>query len=428
MAILSSNPLWVRALRGLTLGTTLCVVTGASLVWPTTACAAPTQAAVETAQPTDPAALALHREGHAALAAGNAARALERFRELESLQRQQGQTDVDTALYWQAYALDAAGRQAQAARTAQRLLREFPGSRWQAEAHKFVAREPAPAGPAQATQPAQQREADALMALDALMAGGSQRALPTLERVLGSDHSVNVKLRALFVLTQLDAAAAGKALRRILDDPASPPRLRREAVQQIAIGGNNESLEHLVALYPGADPSLRQAIVQAYMVAGRSDLLLQVARNEPDPGLKRQAIQLLGAQGETAALGELYQANDAPEVRSAVVQAMGISGDVQGLSRILREARDAHTQRAALHALAIAGDQGSAAVIIATYRQAEDDSVRNAAMHALLVAGDVDALVTLYRETTDRERRRVLLQTISSADPDRVIELIDAQL
>lgn len=382
------------------------------------------------AAPSEPQANQLYWSGHEALGKGDWSLALERFEQLEIDLREAQADGIDGALYWQAYALDAARRRGEASRIAERLDREFPDSRWRAEAGKFRS---AAAGDSAGRERPQregrdEREADALMALDALMVSHSNKALPTLERVLASDHSDKVKTRAMFVLSQIDPSAAGRALDAILANRTASSRLKREAVQQIAIGGDKRSLEKLVALYPQSEPDVRRAILNAYMMSGRADLLGQVARTETDPRNQRQAIQLLGASGDRDGLRALYRELKDDTSRRQALQALGVAGDSEGIGQILREARDAPSQRAALRALAISGGKDAREAIMNTWRQAADDGVRSAAVQALLVAGDGDGLLRLYREATDKKQKRELLQALTVTDSDRALEIIDEQL
>lgn len=410
----------------------LAVALTLSLTAPPLLLAAPVaQEQAAAAAPSEPAAKQLYWSGHEALGKADWALALERFEQLESDLREAGSEGVDGALYWQAYALDAARRHTEAARIAARLDREFPSSRWRGEAAKFRAAEAVGDNPGRErprTEGRDEREADALMALDALMVSNSNKALPTLERVLASDHSDKVKTRAMFVLSQIDPSAAGRALDAILANRSASSRLKREAVQQIAIGGDKRSLEKLVALYPQSEPDVRRAILHAYMISGRSDLLGQVARTESDPRNQRQAIQLLGATGDREALRALYRELKDDTNRRQALQALGVAGDSEGIGQILREARDAPAQKAALQALAISGGKQAREAIITTWRQAANHDVRSAAVQALMIAGDGEALLMLYREATDKQQKRELLQALTIADSDRALEIIDEQL
>lgn len=382
------------------------------------------------AAPTEPAANQLYWSGHEALGKGDWSLALERFEQLEIDLRAAKADGVDGALYWQAYALDAARRNNEAARIAARLDREFPSSRWRNEAAKFRAGEVNVNASRERPEREgrDEREADALMALDALMVSNSSKALPTLERVLASDHSDKVKTRAMFVLSQIDPSAAGRALDAILANPTSSSRLKREAVQQIAIGGDKHSLEKLVALYPRSEPDVRRAILNAYMISGRADLLGQVARTETDPRNQRQAIQLLGASGDREGLRALYRELKDDKSRRQALQALGVAGDTDGIGQILKESHDAASQKAALQALAISGGRKARDAITTAWRQAANEDVRSAAVQALLVAGDGEALLQLYREATDKKQKRELLQALTVTDSDRALEIIDEQL
>ena len=72
----------------------------------------------------------LYWQGQESLKQSDWPAALKRFQDLEKQLRTKEPGNVDTALYWQAYALVQARRLSEARGAADRLHREFPKSRW----------------------------------------------------------------------------------------------------------------------------------------------------------------------------------------------------------------------------------------------------------------------------------------------------------
>jgi len=66
------------------------------------------------------------------------------------------------------------------------------------------------------------------------------------------------------------------------------------------------------------------------------------------------------------------------------------------------------------------------------YRPDASEQVRRAVIEGLMIANAnanaIDAMLQLYRKETNPELRRQQLHSITVADPDAAIELIDAAL
>lgn len=418
----------IRPLAGALLACLLALATPAATATPQ----------AEAMQPASEPARALYWQGHEALEAGRHQQALEHFRALEAQLRQSGEAGVDAAMYWEAYALVGMRQPAQAGQVAERMLREFPQSRWADEARKYTAARgtaqlaglaalrgiQGPTGTG-AEDPAEQ---DALAAIDALLATDNPKAIDLLQRVLDGKQTDRVKVRALFVMVQLDQAAAERALDRVLKGQGSS-YLKREAVKMLAVGGDPASLDRLEPLYrSSADRDVRAAVLEAWMIGARPDLLAAVAAAEPDAALRRQAIGLIGAADDGAALEKLYAQLKDPEDKVQVLRALGIAGDAERLARLARADRDPVLQAAALEGLGIDGGKAARAAIVEIYRASSDPAVKRAAINGLIIADDGAGFVELYRTETDRDLKRELMQALSIVDGDQALQLIDRQL
>jgi HEAT repeat protein len=379
----------------------------------------------------------LYWQGHDALGRKDWDAALGHFRDLEGQLAGRATEPVDAAIYWQAYALVQANRAREAAAAIERLRRAHPDSAWIDDAQALSSRiasklesrdRDAASTPAARGRDEDPREADALMALDALLSGGNEKAVPLLQRVLAGEHSDRVKGRAIFVLTQIDANAAEKALDAVITGDASP-RLKSEAIRMIAAGGRPESLDRLLPLYRSStDAAVRRGVLDAFLIGDRADLMLQVAQGDGDARSRRDAIQKLGAMGRDEELARLYPSLTEPKERRYVMQALGVAGAHARLIELARGETDVRTRAEAVRAIGISGGKDAPATLLEFYAADQPEDVRKAVIDALMIAGDTAKLVQLYRAETDPDLRRTLLQRITSSDPDAALDLIDKAL
>ena len=411
-----------------------------ALSFPFAASAAPqAQDGAPLAEPSK----SLYWQGHESLGRSDWREALGLFRELEAQLAASKTEPTDAAIYWQAYALAQAKRPREAGAEIERLRRSYPQSVWLDDADALVATilpsidpkgdrgdkgDKGPKSEKGGKDTHKERDADALMALDALLAGGSPKAVPLLQRVLAGDHGDRVKTRALFVLSQIDASAADSALDDLLNGSASP-RMKTEAIRMIAAGGRRESLDRLLPLYRSStDAAVKRGVLDAFLIGGRGDLMLKAIENETDGKRRRDAIEKLGAMGEHAALKQLYNTSSDPQDRRALLRGFGIAGDRDGLIEIARRETDVELRAEAIVALGIVGGKETADALVSFYQPGQPEVVANAVIQALMMTGASEQMVMLYRKETDAKRRRELLQMITATDPDAALELIDQAL
>ncbi len=345
-------------------------------------CAAPAQALPGADLPSASApARELYRAGHAALDRQDWLAAVQQFRTLDAELARLRAAGRDAALYWQAYALDRSGDHAGASGLGQKLLAEFPDSAWADDAAELL---DASAGAGD--------DSERIMALDALMLSAPEQATPILVGVLDGKHSERIKKRALFVLVQIAPAAAGEAIGRILAGDGSTA-LKREAIQTLALAGDASAGRRLADYYRSEqDQALKRAVIDAGLVGGRTDLVLEVARSESDAELQSHAIRVLGAMGQAARVAELLpQLTDIDSQRSAV-DALAIAGEVATLAGVVRGNGTLPLRLHAVRALSIAGSDARVPTLIALYQEQPQPEIRRALLHALSASGDEAAL------------------------------------
>jgi HEAT repeat protein len=233
-----------------------------------------------------------------------------------------------------------------------------------------------------------------IAALEALISAPPERALPLVIKVLDANNSDEVKERALFVLSQINLP---EAQTRLLDVArSSDPELSAEAVRMIGIGGNAEALAGLSELYSEGDEDLRRAVLEAYMIAGDVDAVHAIATNASDADEFEGAVEMLGVMGAVDRLQALSESSGFTE---ELIQALGIAG----------------------------GDNVNA-TLMEIYRNAETDDIRHAALEGMMISGYDDGVLELYKESTDVNEKRDLLQMLAIMDSDAMIEVIDAAL
>lgn len=300
----------------------------------------------------------------------------------------------------------AAGRDAErAARDAERAARDA------ARAARTL--QPAPT----------EQEQLAIAALEGLMAAPPERALPLLKRVLEGPQTDLVKMRALFVLSQVDGDEAQQIL--LGRARAGSGELRLEAIRMVGIGGNEASLAALKEIYQSGDGEVREAVLHAYLIADRSADVAALARAASNEEEAEQAIRTLGAMG---ALAELRQLGDLGKHGGALVHAYAIAGDLDSLRKLAQGADDANVRIDAVRSIGIIGSPESAAALRDIYKGSKDAEVRSAALEGLMIQGNEEGLLEIYRASTDPQEKQAVLRHLTIIGGDAALEAIDAAL
>lgn len=385
------------------------------------ALAAPDLAAGE---PRDAETQSIYRSAHDALKSKDYESALVGFRKVEQQENARG-APVDAAMYWQAYTLNEMRRTDEARAITEKLARRYPKSQWLDDARALT---PVPRAEAAVAAAAEDREDQALMAIDALLATGNPKAVPLLERVLAGQHTDKVKGRAIFVLSQIAPERADAALTSILQGSASM-KLKREAIQMIGAGGRRESLDKLLPIFRNSqEEALRRAVLDAWLAGGRGDLVRDAAMTERDPKIQVRAIQTLGAMGDYQAIRALIPKLTEERAQRAAVQSLGVAGDADGLIELAKSSTSESVRIEAVQSLGIV-DRGKAGpAIVSFYSSNPSPKIRRAAINALVANGDGQRLVELYRKETDPKLKRELLNAITATSGDDALEIIDEML
>ena len=376
--------------------------------------------------PNDKQLAELYWQGQDSLKKSDWSTARERFRRLETELRKKEPASADAAVYWQAYALVQAKRTAEARTTLEKLNRDFPQSRWSKDAESLMRQ--LQAGSNSTPKPVGDDDELAEIAVTGLMQAPPERAIPILRKVLQGSHSIEIKKRALFVLSQLDEDAALDVLGEIATS-SNDEELRGEAIRMLGISGEDKAIERLRTIY-AASKSIeeKRGIIQAWLVADRPELVMQAARSETDEDLRKVAIHSLGAMDATSQLHELFASEKSMENRKAILQSLGIAGDSKTLAEIAASNEPEEIRIQAIQALGIADDDHSGDVLSRIYSSANSAEIREAALHGMLISGDSAAMLKLYKHAKSKEEKQALLRMITLTDSDATIDLIESEL
>ena len=267
------------------------------------------------------------------------------------------------------------------------------------------------------------REALKISALEALMAAPSERALPIVKKVLEGDGSDELKERALFILSQIDDPEATELLIDAARGGSGEYRL--EALRMIGISGNADAMAGLTEIYAAGDADVREAVLEAYLIADDADSVYQIALNADSPDEFGDAVEMLGAMGATDKLRALRSESGMSE---ELIEAYMIAGDVETLRELAQDSSDPEQQAKAIEGLAIAGGDEVRPYLMSIYRDATRGDVKDSALDAMLIAGYDEGVLELYRESQDPAEKRELLEMLVVMDSEAVWDLIDAAL
>jgi len=348
----------------------------------------------------------LYEEGTDALDDGQWDRAATAFAEAA---RQPGDR-ADGALYWKAYAQSKLGRKAEALATLAELGKRFPKSRWGNDA---AALEMELKGGRNVSPDSVEDEELKLIALNSLMSTDSERAIPMLEKVLGGAQPPKLKDRALFVLAQNGSPQA----RQIVVDVARGkkyPGLQEKAIRYLGLFGGADSHGVLAEIYASSpNKSVKEQILQAYMVSGDRERVLAAAKGEKDPALREAAIHLLGAMGARGELWQLYQVETSSEVKESIIQGLFVGGDVDHLVELARNEKNKDLRMEAIQKAGLMGKARTGDVLTSLYRSEKDPEVKEAVIQAYFVQGNAHALVEIAKTEKDPELKQEAVQKLS---------------
>jgi len=276
---------------------------------------------------------------------------------------------------------------------------------------------------AQASASADESEQLKIAALEALMSAPAERALPIVEKVLSDSHSNEVKMRALFVLSQIDLPGAQALLLDTAKNGTGTFRL--EAIRMIGISGDPAAMAGLADIYATGDSDAKSRVLHAYMIADDVDAVYAIAANATDDDEFENAVHMLGIMG---ANDELRNLRDKAGNSGVLIHAYAMAGDVESLRAMALDTSDPEKQAAAIQGLGIVGGEEVNATLLEIYRGTDSEKVKEAALHGMLVADYDEGVLELFRSSQDGKEKRVLLRMLVMMDSEAAMEAIEKTL
>jgi len=138
-----------------------------------------------------------------------------------------------------------------------------------------------------------------------------------------ADESEQLKIAALealmsslFVLSQIDLPEAQNVLLETARNGSGD--LRLEAIRMVGIGGNEEALAGLTAIYAGGDSDVKESVLHAYLIADDSNSVYEIAANATNDEEFETAVGILGVMGASE---ELRKLRDREGVSESLIHA-----------------------------------------------------------------------------------------------------------
>ena len=350
-----------------------------------------------------------YEQGQSALDAGRWDRAVASFDRVVELKGNK----TDAALYWKAYAQNKLGQRAEALATIGSVTKEFPKSRYLNDARALEVEIRQNTG--QGVDPkAEGDEELKLLAISSLQNQNGDDVIPVLQKVLQGTGSPRLKVRALFVLAQSNSPKAREVLVNI-GKGGSNPDLQMKAVQYLGIHGGRESRAALADIYSSSsDVELKKRILNAFMVAGEKERLLQAAQSEQNAELRATAVQQLGVMGAHDELWSLYQKESSVDVKKNIIRAMFTGGNATRLAEIAKNDPNQELRLLAVRNLGIMGSKRNSDVLVDIYGSEKNPDVKKAVINGLFVGGNADALVALARKEQDPALKKEMVTRLSN--------------
>ena len=244
--------------------------------------------------------------------------------------------------------------------------------------------------------------------------------------MLRGDHSDEVKERALFVLSQIDLPEAQNLL--VETAQQSSGDIREEAIRMIGIGGNSDALSRLGGIYESGDEDVRDAVLEAYLIADDENAVYELAVSAHNAGNDEDfesAVEMLGVMGASEQLRMLRESTGISE---ALIESYMISGDTDSLREIALDGTDPDVQAEAIEALGVVGGDEVNATLIEIYKNSDSEDIRESALEGMLISGYDEGVLELYRSSQDPAEKRELLEILVVMGSDEVWDVIDSAL
>jgi hypothetical protein len=336
---------------------------------------------------------------------------------------------VDGALYWKAYALGKLGRRDEAAAAIAELRKSYAGSRWLDDAKALELELKQSAGQNVSPDAVSGDDELKLMAINGLMQGDPERAIPLLESQLKGSASPKVKRNTLFVLAQSDSPKAQALLEQIARGGGNPD------LQLKAIGymdqrrKPNNNAQVLAEIYAATnDVAVKRAILMAHASIRDKDFLLRAAKTEKAPELREFAIAALAGNNGTPELWQLYQAETTSEGKLQLLRYMYSNGNAEKLLEVVRTEKDPKVRANAVRVLASQRTGVSADAMVSLYNAEPDSQIKLSIVDGLCGQRNTKALLDIARGEKDTKLKLRIVERLSNMKSKEVNDYLEELL
>jgi len=262
-----------------------------------------------------------------------------------------------------------------------------------------------------------------IAALEAMISAPPELALPRVRKILEGNNSDEVKESALFILSQIELPEAQTLLVETAKQVSG--ELQVEAIQTIGIGGDPAALAELKAIYDVGDVDVREAVLDALMIAHDVDAVMEIAQAAKDDAEFESAVEMLAVMDATE---ELRSLRNRPGTSQALIEAFAISGDAETLREMAMDGSNRERQLEAIEALGIVNHEDTGPTLVGIYKGTDDEEIREAALEGMVIADYDEGVLELYRSSQNSREKTGLLEYLTMMDSEGLWEIIDAAL
>ena len=227
----------------------------------------------------------------------------------------------------------------------------------------------------------------------------------------------------MFVLGQMDSPEAAQALLNYARNGTGDAQ--EEAIQMIGMSGDKTAMAALGDIYANGDEDIREAVLEAYLIADDVDAVFAIAMAATDEEDYESAVEMLAVMDAHDELAKLREAKGSSE---ALVEAYMISDNYEELEKLARDSSDPDIQVEAIQALGIVDGPNAEAVLIDIFKTSDDKDIREAAAEGLFIADYDKAILELYRSSTNTREKGELLEALVIMDSEFAMQVIDDAL
>jgi HEAT repeat protein len=321
--------------------------------------------------------------------------------------------DVDAALYWLAFSQKKQNRFQDADATIERLLGEYPKSKWRDDAEALRLEIAPQLGKRETIQQAINKEDEEMkmIALQSLFQASPERAAAIVADILKPDSKASPRLRET-ALSLLMHHGGERGLTTLIEIArgGGDVKLRQKAVFWLGQTRDERALDVLKEIATKADdPAAKQAAfaISQHGSARATALLAELARTAASRDVRKQAVFGLGQRrGDEAldALFALYGSEQDVEVRKQILFAVSQTQGDRGQAKLLEIARaekDLALRKQAIFSLTQMRGDAAVPTLVQLYDAEQNPQVK-------------EYLLSAFGQSRSPEARRKLMQIAKS--------------